>query len=137
MIFGIAEGDTIVNVIEAESLDVAQSVAGPGVEVVPDVGRGCVRGPDGWTMPVAPPAPRDLTALDFEIHVQKAASLSDDDVLAMLDDPALRLFWRRLGQANMIAASHPLVAQGLDALVALEHLTAAQRQAVIDQWPVA
>lgn len=137
MIFGIVEGDEIVNAIEAESLAIAQAVAGSGVEIVTGAGRGCVRGPDGWAMPVIPEVKRSLTALDFEMHVQTAAKLSDDDVIAMLDDPALRLFWRRLGQANMIAPDHALVAQGMEALVELKHLTATQRQAVIDQWPVA
>lgn len=137
MIFGIVEGDVIANVIEAETLEIAQEVAGEGVEVVEGASRGWVRTADGWAATVVPPVKRDLSALEFEMHVQDAADLSDDDVLAMLDDPALRLFWRRLNQANLIAPDHPLVADGLNALVSLGHLDAAQRQAVVDSWPVA
>lgn len=136
MIFGIVEGDVIANVIEAETLEIAQEVAGEGVEVVEGASRGWVRTADGWAAPVVPPVKRDLTALEFEMHVQSAAELSDDDVLAMLDDPALRLFWRRLHQANLIAPDHPLVADGLNALVSLGHLDEAQRQVVVDSWPV-
>ena len=137
MIFGIVEGDVIANVIEAETLEIARAVAGEGVEVVEGAARGWVRTDDGWAAPVITPVKRDLSALEFEMHVQSAADLSDDDVLAMLDDPALRLFWRRLNQANLIAPDHPLVADGLDALVSLGHLDEAQRQVVIDSWPVA
>lgn len=137
MIFGIVDGDVIANVIEAETLEIAQQVAGEGVEVVEGASRGWVRSDGGWAAPLVPAVKRDLTAMDFEMHVQDAAGLSDDDVLAMLDDPALRLFWRRLNQANLIAPDHPLVGQGLDALVSIGHLDAGQRQAVVDDWPVA
>lgn len=137
MIYGIVDGDLIVNVIEAESLEIAQMVAGEGVEVVEGASRGWVRTADGWGAPVVPPVPRDLSALEFEMHVQQAAGLSDDDVLAMVDDPALRLFWMRLNKALEIDPDHPVVADGLNKLVELEHLTAPQRQAVIDDWPVA
>ena len=137
MIYGIAHGDIIANAIEAESLEIAQTVAGEGVEVVEGAAIGWVRTGDGWGEPVVPPVKRDLTGLEFELHAQAAAGLSDEAVIAMLDDPALRLFWRRLNQASMIAPDHPLVDQGLDALVQLGHLTEAQRQAIIDGWPVA
>ena len=136
MIFGIVDGDVIVNVIEAETLEIAQMVAGDGVEVVEGASRGWVRTADGWAAPVAPSVKRDLTALEFEMHVQGAAQLSDDDVLAMLDDPGLRLFWRRLNQANQIGPDHALIVQGLASMVTLGHLTGAQRQAVLDSWPV-
>lgn len=137
MVFGIVEGDLIINVIEAASLDIARAVAGPGVEVVEGVSRGWVRTADGWAAPVVPPVQRDLSALEFEMHVQSEAGLSDDEVIAMLDDPGLRLFWRRLNQASLIAPDHPLVADGLAKLVDLGHLTDDQRQAVVDSWPVA
>ena len=137
MIFGIVDGDVIANVIEAESLEVARSVVGPGVEIVPDAGRGWVRGPEGWAAPETPKRPRDLSGLGFEMHVQQAAGLSDDDVLAMLDDPALRLFWRRVGQAGALTPDHGLVTDGLASIVALGHLTQEQADAVLSGWPVA
>lgn len=137
MIFGIADGDRIVNVIAADSMDIAQAVAGAGVEIVPDAGRDWVRTDDGWAAAGIQRSPRALTGMEFELLVQEAAGLTNEDVLTLLDAPALRLFWRRLNQANLIAADHPLVGQGLDALVALGHLTDAQRQAVLDAWPVA
>lgn len=136
MIFGIVDGDTIINVIEAETLDIAQSVAG-GAEVVEGVGRGWVRTADGWAAPEAPKRPRELSGLGFEMHVQQAAGLSDDDVLAMLDDPALRLFWRRIGQAGGLTPDHGLVTDGLASIVTIGHLTQAQADAVVDGWPVA
>lgn len=137
MIYGIVDGDLIANVIEAESLEIAQLVAGAGVEVVEGASRGWVRTADGWGAPVVPPVKRDLSPLEFEMHVQDAAGLSDDEVIAMLDDPGLRLFWRRLQQAGQIGPDHALVVQGLASMVSLAHLTEAQRQAVLDSWPVA
>lgn len=137
--YGVAQGDEIINIIVAETLEDAEVATGYNAEIVdvPGIAISWVRTADGWSAPDAPTRPRDLTALDFELHVQSAAGLSDDDVIAMLDDPALRLFWRRLNQANLIAADHPLVADGLNKLAELEHLTEAQRQAVLENWPVA
>lgn len=135
MIFGIVDGDMIANMIEADSLEIAQSVAG-GAEVVPNAERGWVRTADGWAAPEVPTRPRELSGLGFEMHVQQAAALSDDDVLAMLDDPALRLFWRRVGQAGQIGPDHGLVTDGMASIVTLGHLTQAQADAVVDNWPV-
>ena len=137
MIFGIVQGDTIINVIVAESQEAAEAATGYNFEVVPDVGRGWVRTADGWAAPETPKRPRELSGLGFEMHIQQAAGLSDDDVLAMLDDPALRLFWRRIGQAGALTPDHGLVADGLASIVALGHLTEAQADAVLDNWPVA
>ena len=136
MIFGIVEDDTIINVIEAESLEIAQAVAG-GAEVVEGASRGWVRTADGWGAPEVPTRARELSGLGFEMHIQQAAALSDDDVLAMLDDPALRLFWRRVGQAGALTPDHGLVTDGLASIVTLGHLTQEQADAVIDTWPVA
>lgn len=136
MIYGIANGDIIINTMVVDDLETARAVVGPDVELVPDAGMDWVRTANGWAAPAYPPVKRKLSSLEFEFHVQEAAGLSDDDILATVDDPNLRLFWMRLTRAQEIDPDHPIVAQGLDSLVALGHLTDTQRQAVLDSWPV-
>ena len=53
MIYGIVDGDLIANVIEAESLEIAQEVAGAGVEVVEGVRADAA---DTIVVPARPPS---------------------------------------------------------------------------------
>ena len=87
-------------------------------------------------LPVPDPQPVPLSVLDFELHVQAAAGLTDAQVVAMLDDANLKLVWHRLGRVSEVNRDHPLVQGGLDALVATNHLTAPQRADVVADWPV-
>lgn len=138
MLYGVIDGDVIANVVEANDAEIAAEVT--GAEVVEGAAIGWVRIGDDWG-PVEPepevPVKRPLSSLEFEFHVQQSAQLSNDDVLEMMDDPALRLFWMRLNKAVEIQPDHPFVAQGLAALVALGHLTEEQAAAITDDWPVA
>lgn len=86
-------------------------------------------------IPVPEPLPEPLSVLDFELHVQVSAGLSDAAIVAMLDDPDLKLVWHRLGRVSEVNRDHPLIQGGLDALVATNHLTAPQRADVVADWP--
>ena len=135
MIYGIAQDGVIVNALEAETLEIAQAVAPEGAEVIEGAAIGAVLVDGEWIVPEPEATRRTLSGLEFEMLVQQAAGLSDAEVLATLDDPNLRLFWHRLNRAAAIEYDHPVVAQGLGALVATGHLTEAQKDAVMAAWP--
>lgn len=87
--------------------------------------------------PIPEPEPvyKTLTRLDFEVHVQTAAGLTDAQFLAALQDPNLALLWHRLSIATSIDRDSDLTKNGLTSMVSAGHLTEAQVVAINDTWP--
>lgn len=81
--------------------------------------------------------PAALTRLEFLRLVQTAGGVGDAALLAAMDDPALRLLWKRLELATAVERDHPDTATALATLVAAGHLTEAQTAAIRAAWPPA
>jgi hypothetical protein len=110
------------------------------VEVPDTVEQGWVVDETGnWSAPLPPaepePTPALLTPLVFESHLQKASGLSDEQFMAMLNDPALELSWRRLNLLLQIDKDNDITTSALSKMVAAGHLTEEQVKTVNDTWP--
>lgn len=135
----IATNDTIINIIEADGMEITGAFF-PGAEVfdadTDNVGIGWVRVGEDWTSPTAPaPTPLSLTHLQFIEHAQNVGDLTDADLVAAKADPLLAAFWIKFELATSMGRDHPTTVQGLAALVATGYLTEAERDAVVDLWP--
>lgn len=92
---------------------------------------------DIFTPPPAPdPVPLSLTHLQFIEHAQAVGGITDTELVAAEKDANLAAFWIKFRLATAIDRDNPTIGVGLNALVALNYLTAAERAAVIDHWPV-
>ena len=71
--------------------------------------------------------------------VRAVTGMTQVQELAFRDDPNLALFWRiwREDVGSVIWRHHPMTAEILGAIEAAGYLSAAQRQAVLDNWPLA
>lgn len=135
----IAYGDVIENIIEVPSMAKAAGLF-PTAELTnvasTPVGIGWVRVEGGWAAPVIEPAPVVMTHLQFIEHVQAAGDVTDADLVAAKADPLLAAFWIKFELATSMERDHPTTVQGLAALVATGYLTEAERDAVVELWPV-
>jgi len=121
MRYEILDGNTVINTIiaDAEFMN-AQYPNGNYREVI---------------LPKPSPLPQPLTRLQFEIHVQTAAGLSDAAFFAALQDAALVLFWHRLTIDVQVERDNDLTQSGLSAMVSAGHLSASQVDAINQTWP--
>lgn len=92
---------------------------------------------------IAEPEPQEngvsktLSQVDFVTLVQTVAQISEASFVTVYEDPALKSLWIKLSMAtNGVARDHPLVQSGLDALVSAGHITEADKDMVIETWPM-
>lgn len=88
-----------------------------------------------WVEVDVPKVYRSITRLEFEVHVQTAAGLTDAEFLAALQDPDLALLWHRLSIATSVDRDSDLTQNGLTSMVSAGHLTDAQVTLINDTWP--
>lgn len=135
----IAVNDIVVNIIEAPSVAVAQSIHPSATAFsAANVGIGWLKDGSSWVAPPVPaPTPKSLTHLEFIEHAQTAGDMTGADLVAAKGDANLAAFWLKFELATSLERDHPTTAQGLAALVATGHLTEAGREAIVELWPTA
>lgn len=130
---------TIQNVIECDDIETAQTLF-PDATVFEagTVGIGWAKVGEAYEAPPVPdPAPLSLTHLQFIEHAQAVGGITDAELVAAEQDANLAAFWIKFRLATSIDRDNPTIGVGLNALVTLNYLTAAERAAVAEQWPVA
>lgn len=109
------------------------------VEVPDEVSHGWALDNGIWSAPPPPPEPvpepKNLTRLEFELHVQTASGLTDPQFFAIIQDPEMALFWYRLDKVTSIGREDQLTQNGLTSMVTAGHLTDAQVVIINDTWP--
>lgn len=109
------------------------------VQVPDSVERGWVVVNDSWSAPPPPPKPemqrKALTRIEFELHVQTSAGLTDTQFFAAIQDQNLALMWHRLSSGEALLPTGELTHYAIATMVAAEYLTAEQGDAVLATWP--
>lgn len=85
------------------------------------------------------PSYRSIDKVEAMGLIRTVTGMTPTQEMAFRDDENLALFWRiwREDVGNVIHRDHPLTDQILNGIQAAGYLTAPQRQAVLDNWPVA
>lgn len=128
--------------IQRDVEDDSQIPAGWTRAVPPQPGPGqFVAWAGRWVLTDRPPSPaparqrppQPLTKLQFVGLCQTAGGMTDAQLVAAYDDPALKPLWIKLTMATAVERDDPATVEGLMAMEALGHLP--EPQAVLDAWP--
>jgi hypothetical protein len=83
------------------------------------------------------PRPRTLSQIEFVTLVQAVTGIDDAGFVALYENPALKGLWIKLRMAtNGVNRDHPLINGGLDGLIAAEAITADDKAAILEHWPM-